>query len=86
MPAVALVLICKVLLDDKFEPYLKSVLLAGFMLPVTGAALIWASFRAGGERDYRDLTQRSRNYTNLFNPARGFMQARNSDGSWIAVT
>jgi undecaprenyl-diphosphatase len=56
IPAVALVLICKVLLDDQFEAYLKSVLLAGFMLPVTGAALIWASFRAGGERDYRELT------------------------------
>ncbi len=32
--------------------------------------------------DYRDLMQRSRNYKNLFNPERGFMQARNSDGSW----
>ena len=28
--------------------------------------------------------QRSRNYRNLFNPARGFMQARNSDGSWAS--
>jgi predicted alpha-1,2-mannosidase len=28
--------------------------------------------------------RRSRNYKNLFNPARGFMQARNSDGSWAS--
>jgi predicted alpha-1,2-mannosidase len=33
-------------------------------------------------RDYQELIQRSRNYKNLFNPERGFMQARNSDGSW----
>jgi len=55
IPAVALVLVCK-MLDDRFEAILKSVLLAGFMLPVTGAALIWVSYRAGGERDYRELT------------------------------
>jgi undecaprenyl-diphosphatase len=56
IPAVALVLVCKVLLDDRLEEILKSVFLAGLMLPVTGAALIWATFRAGGERDYRELT------------------------------
>ena len=31
VPAVVLVLICKVLLDDHFEAILKSVLLAGFI-------------------------------------------------------
>jgi predicted alpha-1,2-mannosidase len=36
----------------------------------------------GKNSDYQQLMQRSRNYRNLFNPARGFMQARNSDGSW----
>lgn len=56
IPAVALVLVCKVLLDDHFEAILKSVFLAGLMLPVTGAALIWATYRAGGERYYRELT------------------------------
>jgi predicted alpha-1,2-mannosidase len=39
---------------------------------------------AGKSDDYQILMQRSRNYRNLFNPARGFMQARNSDGSWAA--
>jgi len=38
----------------------------------------------GLTHDYQDLMQRSRNYKNLFNPARGFMQARNSDGSWAS--
>jgi predicted alpha-1,2-mannosidase len=38
----------------------------------------------GKSDDYEILMQRSRNYRNLFNPARGFMQARNSDGSWAA--
>jgi predicted alpha-1,2-mannosidase len=36
----------------------------------------------GNTADYDLFTQRSRNYRNLYNPARGFMQARNSDGSW----
>jgi predicted alpha-1,2-mannosidase len=36
----------------------------------------------GKTSDYQELMQRSRHYRNLFNPARGFMQARNSDGSW----
>jgi predicted alpha-1,2-mannosidase len=38
----------------------------------------------GKSDDYELLMQRSRNYRNLFNPARGFMQARNSDGSWAS--
>ena len=36
----------------------------------------------GNQRDYKFFLQRSRNYKNLFNAARGFMQARNADGSW----
>ena len=58
IPAVALVLVCKVLFDDVFEAVLKSPLLAGFMLPVTGAALIWTQARSSGDRDYRQLTWR----------------------------
>ncbi len=38
----------------------------------------------GKHSDYRFFLQRSGNYRNLFNPARGFMQARNSDGSWAS--
>jgi len=38
----------------------------------------------GKTSDYRELMQRSRNYTHLFNASRGFMQARNSDGSWAS--
>jgi len=38
----------------------------------------------GKTGDYRDLMERSRNYKNLFNPTRGFMQARNSDGNWAS--
>jgi predicted alpha-1,2-mannosidase len=36
----------------------------------------------GNQRDYKFFLRRSRNYKNLFNAARGFMQARNADGSW----
>jgi predicted alpha-1,2-mannosidase len=36
----------------------------------------------GKEADYRFFIDRSRNYRNLYNPATGFMQGRNSDGSW----
>jgi predicted alpha-1,2-mannosidase len=36
----------------------------------------------GKEDDYRFFLHRSLNYKHLFNPATGFMQARNSDGSW----
>jgi len=32
--------------------------------------------------DYRFFLARSRNYEHIFNDATGFMQARNSDGSW----
>ena len=56
IPAAALVLGCKFLLDEEFEEKLKSVLLTGFMLPVTGAAVLWAHYRGGGQRDYRELT------------------------------
>jgi predicted alpha-1,2-mannosidase len=38
----------------------------------------------GKPRDHAFFMQRSRNYQKLFNPARGFMQARNSDGSWAS--
>src|SRR5688572_905111 len=58
LPAVALVFVCKKLFDDAFEPVLKSTLLAGFMLPVTGVALIWTQARATGNRDYHELTWR----------------------------
>jgi predicted alpha-1,2-mannosidase len=40
----------------------------------------------GKHSDYQELTRRSRNYKNLFNAKRGFMQARNSDGSWANPT
>jgi predicted alpha-1,2-mannosidase len=36
----------------------------------------------GNENDYRFFINRSLNYKLLFNPKTGFMQARNSDGSW----
>jgi predicted alpha-1,2-mannosidase len=36
----------------------------------------------GNDKDYRFFIERSRNYRNLYNAARGFMQAKNSDGSW----
>jgi predicted alpha-1,2-mannosidase len=39
---------------------------------------------AGKSTDFDSFMQRSRAYRNLFNPARGFMQARNSDGSWAS--
>jgi undecaprenyl-diphosphatase len=56
IPAVALVLVCKLLLDDLFEPILKSTLLAGFMLPVSGIALLYSLHAGAGSRDYRELT------------------------------
>jgi predicted alpha-1,2-mannosidase len=37
---------------------------------------------AGKNGDYAFFMKRSMNYKNLFNPARGFMQAKNSDGAW----
>jgi predicted alpha-1,2-mannosidase len=36
----------------------------------------------GKDADYRFFIDRSRNYRNLYNPATGFMQGRNADGSW----
>src|SRR3954452_6476938 len=56
IPAVLLVLTAKLLLDEVFEPILKSTFLAGLMLPVTGAALIWSERRPPGNRDYRELS------------------------------
>jgi undecaprenyl-diphosphatase len=56
LPAVALVLVAKLLLDEVFEPILKSTLLAGCMLPVTGVALLIAQRAKAGDRHYRELT------------------------------
>src|SRR5437016_1934898 len=39
----------------------------------------------GKDADFRFFVNRSRSYRNLYNPARGFMQGRNSDGSWAYV-
>jgi predicted alpha-1,2-mannosidase len=39
---------------------------------------------AGDEAGYRRFTERSLRYKTLFNPARGFMQARNLDGTWAS--
>ena len=38
----------------------------------------------GHEDDYAYFMQRSSNYRLLFNPRRGFMQARRADGSWAS--
>jgi predicted alpha-1,2-mannosidase len=38
----------------------------------------------GKSDDYAFFLKRSLAYRNLFNPARGFMQARNADGSWAS--
>ncbi|WP_426662034.1 GH92 family glycosyl hydrolase [Rhodanobacter aciditrophus] len=40
----------------------------------------------GHAQDYAHFLQRSLDYRKLFNPARGFMQARNADGSWASPT
>lgn len=55
VPAVALVLVAKTLLDEVFEPILKSTFLAGWMLPISGLALLFAQWKSGGQRDYREL-------------------------------
>ncbi len=39
----------------------------------------------GKDADFRFFLDRSRSYRNLYNPARGFMQGRNADGSWAYV-
>jgi predicted alpha-1,2-mannosidase len=36
----------------------------------------------GNAADYKFFLERSRAYRHIFNPATGFMQARNSDGNW----
>ena len=38
----------------------------------------------GNTKDYAFFLRRSLDYRKLFNPARGFMQARNADGSWAS--
>jgi undecaprenyl-diphosphatase len=55
IPLVIVFLICKLALDEWFEPVLESTRLASIMLPVTGIALIWSQRQARGSRDYRDL-------------------------------
>jgi undecaprenyl-diphosphatase len=55
LPLVFIVLPLKLLLGDRFDGILENVLLAGFMLPVTGAALILSGRSGGGNRDYRHL-------------------------------
>jgi putative alpha-1,2-mannosidase len=37
---------------------------------------------AGAHQDASTLLERSKNYRNLWNANTGFMEARNSDGSW----
>lgn len=58
LPAVFIVFVCKMLLGKRFEPILQSELLAGLMLPVTGAIVLWAMRRPTGTRDYRELSWR----------------------------
>src|SRR6185295_377454 len=55
LPLVFIVLPLKLLLGDNFDVYLKNVLLTGFMLLLTGMALIWTGWSGGGSRDYRQL-------------------------------
>ncbi len=38
--------------------------------------------KLGKMEDYRFFLERSQNYRHIFNPATGFMQAKNADGSW----
>jgi predicted alpha-1,2-mannosidase len=38
----------------------------------------------GNAKNYEFFLKRSLSYKSLFNPARGFMQAKNSDGSWAS--
>ena len=40
--------------------------------------------KLGKQSEYEFFLKRSLNYKHLFNPATGFMQARNSDGSWAS--
>ncbi|MGC1520497.1 MAG: GH92 family glycosyl hydrolase, partial [Steroidobacteraceae bacterium] len=47
-------------------------------------AVAQAAKALGKTDDYAFFMQRSTNYKNLFNPARSFMQAKNSDGRWAS--
>lgn len=47
-------------------------------------ALALYARKLGLEDDYRMFLARSHNYTNVFDPAIGFMRGRNADGSWIS--
>src|SRR4030095_6917772 len=58
LPAVAIVLACKAAFGEQFERILQSELLAGFMLPVTGLAVLWAMLQKPGAWEYRELTWR----------------------------
>lgn len=40
--------------------------------------------KLGLDGDYRMFLARSQNYTNVYDPAVGFMRGRNADGSWIS--
>lgn len=40
--------------------------------------------KLGHEDDYKMFLARAYNYTNVFDPATGFMRGRNADGSWIS--
>jgi len=41
--------------------------------------------KLGKVEQYKFFLNRSHNYKNIYNPATGFMQARNQDGSWAPV-
>jgi undecaprenyl-diphosphatase len=56
LPAVALVIVSKLLFKEYFEKVLNSSMVAGLMLPVTGLVLLWSLRRTPGKREYRDLT------------------------------
>lgn len=47
-------------------------------------AVAQAARATGHAQDYTHFLKRSLDYRKLFNPSRGFMQARNSDGSWAS--
>jgi predicted alpha-1,2-mannosidase len=48
------------------------------------SALAQYARRLGKEDDYKMFLARAHNYTNVFDPATGFMRGRNADGSWIS--
>lgn len=47
-------------------------------------ALAQFARKLGKEDDYQMFLARAHNYTNVFDPATGFMRGRNADGSWIS--